>query len=444
MHAHQGSAETHDSKADFAPRGEVSSASNAVEIVRAHAGDHLLVHQLLLAVHQRPTHEEFQASIDDPHYDPSDRLLLRRDELIVAHVHLTKRQMLFGQVQLPIAEVEWLAVLPEYHTAGYDRQLLEQADQQMRDEGAVLAVLQTKTPEAFASAGWIACGQPTYLRVGACELLAALAEPASTESPVKFTTRRFRQVELLSLMQLYDQHFAGQYGPLQRDELYWRWLVNRQAYEQILVAIEGDDTFDFGPLAPTIVGYAVLYGDQLVELVPAVEHPAAAAQLLASACREAIERDHHTLLVHATAEDPLYQVMKAAGGVPCPGPERLGETTTLKVLDEDELLRRLYPEFHHRGKDLARPFHLRWQIDGEPYRFVLTRRSLRLEQEPPGPWDVQSTRQQFWRMLLGQFAIETALEEKQIKVRNKTLGKQLRTLFPRLELRRPPFDRLES
>jgi N-acetylglutamate synthase-like GNAT family acetyltransferase len=438
------SADAFGSKARLARRGEpVLSKDDRLEIARAHAGDHGPIHELLLAVCQRPSVEEFQASLDDPHYDPTDRLLIRRDGRVVSHVQLKKRRMRFGQARLPVAEVEWLATLPEYRSAGYALALLEEADRQMRAAGAVLAVLQTDKPELFARLGWISCGRPAYMRVKARDLLAHLTEQTNNPRHPPLATRMFRLVELRPLMRLYEQRVAGRYGPLERDEAYWRWLVNRQAYEHFIVAIEGDDSRDFGEQAPELVGYAVTRGERIVELAPRADHPAA-ARLLARACRDAIERDHHSLLVHAPPDGPLGDFLAAAGGAPCACPGRDGEMAMLKVLDRDELLRRLFPELQQRAIRLASPFELRLNLDGRPWRFALTRRGAKLEPAKPGAADLRCASDQFDQLLLGQLDLDAALAQKTIKVRTKTFAKHLRELFPILPFWRPPFDGMQA
>jgi GNAT superfamily N-acetyltransferase len=349
--------------------------------------------------------------------------------------------MHFGQARLPVVEVEWLATLPEYRSGGYARALLEEAERQMRAGGAVLAVLQTDKPELFARLGWIPCGRPAYLRVKARDLLAHLTE-RMRDPPL--ATRMFRLVELRPLMRIYERHVAGRYGPLERDEAYWRWLVNRQAYEHFIVAIEGDDSRDFGEQAPDLAGYAVTRGERLVELVPQAGHSDAAARLLARVCRDAIERDHHSLLIHAPPDDPLGGLLAAAGGEPCACPGRGGETAMLKVLDRDELLRRLFPELHRRAADWASPFELRLDLDGRPWRFALTRRGAKLEPAKPGAADLRCASDQLAQLLLGQLDLDAALAQKTLKVRTKTLAKQLRELFPVLPFWRPPFDGLQA
>ena len=93
-------------------------------LATANAGDHKLVHTLLRAVHQNPSYEDFATWLDDPRYDPADRLLAKQGDKIIAHVHVLHRVGWFGGVQVPMGSVQDLAALPEYRRAGYEHLLL--------------------------------------------------------------------------------------------------------------------------------------------------------------------------------------------------------------------------------------------------------------------------------------------------------------------------------
>ena len=71
----------------------------------ARAGDHPEIYQFLLAVFQGPSREEFHAVQDEPSYDPGQRLLMKREGRIAAHLQLSHRTMCFGELRLPINRV---------------------------------------------------------------------------------------------------------------------------------------------------------------------------------------------------------------------------------------------------------------------------------------------------------------------------------------------------
>ena len=46
---------------------------------------------------------EFQSQLDDPHYRPQDRLLVRRANQLIGHARIVRRLIRFGPASLPIA-----------------------------------------------------------------------------------------------------------------------------------------------------------------------------------------------------------------------------------------------------------------------------------------------------------------------------------------------------
>ena len=115
-------------------------------VVRAKSYDHATINSFLRSVFQGPSPAEFQASLDDPFYEPHDRLLLWHRRHVVAHVHLTHRTMLFGPAQLPVASLGWLGVASEHRGQGLGALLLHEAETQMRVDGALLGMVRTSIP----------------------------------------------------------------------------------------------------------------------------------------------------------------------------------------------------------------------------------------------------------------------------------------------------------
>ncbi|MCA9248867.1 MAG: GNAT family N-acetyltransferase, partial [Planctomycetales bacterium] len=409
---------------------------DGAELVAANAGDHALIHELLLAVVQGPSAEEFQATIEDPLYEPRDRLLVKRHGRLISHVHVTKRSLHYGRTQLPLAEIQRLTTLPEYRRAGYARKLLEVADEQMRLDGAVVAMLRTTAPEIFETLGWLPCGRPSYYQVGARELRAALEGEHKKRKGL--ATRMWRHVELAALMQLYDESTALQFGPLVRSEAYWRWLIGRKAYGQILVAIEGDDSLEFGEQAPQIVGYAVCRGQKVVELCVQNGRKSVARELLMRACREAIERDVYSLLVYVPPTGPLGPLLNRAGAKPDAASCRARETLMINVLDRGEVLRRLYDEFYERANQvgMTRPAEFGVEIGGRPHRLLFTRRSVHLHAEEPTRIDMRCSDRAFDALLVG-LVDWSGPDAATIEFRTEEIRQLFMALFPTLSIWRP-------
>ena len=163
------------------PRGLSPAAATGVaretraRLVTGNAGDHKLVHALLRAANQAPSYEDFLAWLDEPTYEPTDRLLVKLGGQIVAHVQVLDRVAWFHGVKLPVGGVEGLATLPEYRDAGYERLLVAAAEQAMRDSQAVWRSPAPTGPMCFAASGWSEVGRPRFTEANVNDVLGTLA-----------------------------------------------------------------------------------------------------------------------------------------------------------------------------------------------------------------------------------------------------------------------------
>jgi len=441
-----------------------SRVTGEARVTLANAGDHWSVHRFLLAACQQPSADEFQASVDDPFYEPADRLLIKRGGQIVAHLQIVRRVMLFGQATIPFARLEWLTTLPEYAECGFQQRLLREAEQRMRDDGTVLATAHTAGRRHFHSLGWVPKPGPPAQSVSIARLRAALA--GLTAGPSAFSTRLLRQIELDSLMKLYGKASRGRYGPSERTDAYWRWLLARGAHSDVLVAIQGPDSLEFVSAAPQIAGYAVIRRGELIEL--AAENSVAAQHLVARVCRDAVERDLHRLLVHPGLTDGLMRLARRRhdadgdaghssdgdssdgkaddGGADDVLPAgEIGSITMLKVMDREAFCRHLFPELIRRAgaAGIKLPVELRLLVGGKPWRFTLSRRSASLQ---PGTVSARSdlvcSPAALMRIMLG--LSDPAANGHDCKIRSKRGRNLLRGIFPPLRFEIPLWDRLPA
>ena len=317
-------------------------------VVSAKSCDHATIQCFLHALFQGPSPAEFQASLDDPFYEPRDRLLLRHWRQVVAHVHVTHRTMLFGPVRLPVAGLGWLGVAAEHRRQGLGTHLLLEAENQMREDGAVLGMIHTTIPRFFHRRGWVACGQPSYRRANACAIRGRLLESGLIPRPKRrLHIRPWLQWEQAALARIYASCDA--YGPLERTAAYWQWLLRRHGYDQVYVALEGPELLELDEVSTRVVGYAATRGEQIVELMTAPDRPRAAAELLARCCGDAVENDRHCVLLHAPPSHPLFRIFDEAGGSGSTQTPDHGEVCMMRLLDPLELLRRLAGEFDRRA-----------------------------------------------------------------------------------------------
>ncbi|HEV3006329.1 MAG TPA: GNAT family N-acetyltransferase [Pirellulales bacterium] len=417
---------------------------SAPRVVPGCAGDHPGIHQLLSAVFHAPTRDAFYSSLDDPYYEPRDRLLVKRGDRIIAHLHLTKRVMHFGPMMLPVSGLSWICTLPEFRGLGFARQLLRTADRTMAADGAMLGLLSTKLPHFFRPAGWAVCGRQSQAHAGTRELLAQLSAMALPPAEGAFNIRPLRQMELSSVMRLYARATERSIGPFERSEAYWRWLVSRKGFDQVLIAIDGPDRLELDGSGSPIVGYAVTRGESIVELVVDPDHPSAAEQLLARACGEAIERDDHAVQLHAPPGERLFGLFQAASGTLHQTEAHQGEVFMVKLLDPAGFLRLLLGELNVRSEATAleRPCELGLHVEDRKYRLAVSRRSVKLTLNKLGRSYLRMNLAEFTRLLLGHLDLHEAVASGRVTSSTRLALEIGQVLFPRLPLWRPPFDDL--
>ena len=409
------------------------------------AGDHVLIDELLQDSGLPISRNEFQATLDDPLYEPTDRLLIRENGRIASHLLLTKRTIQFGAVELPVIELKQLATRPEFRGRGYAGTLMREADLRMSADGSTLALLRTPQPEHLQPWGWTACNCTLRCQTSVHDLLTHLkVVPPRRKRANTLTVRVWRQVELGSLASLYQQATFDQYGPVVRSEAQWRWLIGRQAYDQILVAIKGRDSLGFGKNEPRIVGYAIVAGDSIVELLVDPTCKQAAVALLERAGREAMEQDTTTLEISTPPQ-------KQAGFFP---PDLVARqpshasTAMFKVLQPEQLARQLFHEWQRRAlsASIELPCEFTLQLGAHFFKFTLTNNESRIEVCPPSSQpDLRTTTGQLGQLLCGQLRLTTGDSEAHtFAARNDRLANQLVALFPPLVFWRSAFDDLEA
>ncbi|MFZ1934974.1 MAG: GNAT family N-acetyltransferase [Thermoguttaceae bacterium] len=414
-------------------------------LVSAKACDHAAIQCFLHSVFQAPSPAEFQAVLDDPFYEPRDRLLLRHWRQIVAHVQIAHRTMLFGPARLAVASLGWLGVAAEHRGHGLGTHLLREAESQMRADGALLGMIRTSIPRFFRQRGWTTCGQPSYRRANACAIRARLLESGMIPRPKRrLHIRPWLQWEQGALARIYASHDA--YGPLERTDAYWQWLLARHGYDEVYVALQGPELLELGEVSTHVVGYAATRGEQIVELMTAPDRPRAAAELLARCCGDAIENDRHCVLLHAEPSHALFRIFdEAAGPTSAQTPEQ-GEVCMVRLLDPLELLRRLADQFDRRATEagLRRPSDLGLMVDGRKYRLEFNRRGVAVESQHVGRSYLGLNTADLTRLLLGQLDFDAAVADGRIECSSALAREAGSILFPPLPFWRPLWDDLPA
>jgi hypothetical protein len=274
--------------------------------------------------------------------------------------------------------------------------------------------------------------------------------------------RPWRQWEQRALARIYRQNVqpgaggrlaaAGNeiptapYGPLERTDAYWRWLLRRKACDEVYVALEGPELLELGEISTRIVGYAAIRGEQIVELMTAPDRPRAAVELLARCCGDAIEHDRHCVLLHAPPSYPLFRIFDEADGCRQPPPGECAEVCMARLLDPLELLRRLCGEFDCRARAarVLRPLDLGMLVEGKKYQLELGREGVAATSQRIGRSYLRLNVVDFTRLLLGQLDWDAAITGGRLECSTALAREAGRALFPALPLWRPPWDELPA
>lgn len=418
-----------------------------LSVATAGPGDYPGIYHLLTAVFQGPSRSEFRASLDDPHYRPHDRLLVKRGQKIVAHAQVIRRVMQFGPLQLPVAGLDWLGTLPEFRDQGHGSRLLAVAEEHMASLGALVGLVWTRIPYFFRRTGWALCGRRSFARAGARDVLSGLmARGLLRRGRKRLNIRPWRRMELGALVRIYNQNLGGRFGPLERTEAYWKWLVNRRAYDQICVALDGPDLLELEEVRAPIVGYAVTCGERIAELLTAPGHRMAAAQLLARACRDAIERGRHSVRLDAPPNSRIDKLFRSAAGNASDHHTDRRLVLMAKLLSPVKLLRAMAAELHCRAEaaDLARPVDLGLLVDGKKYRLAVTSGGVQAIGRNIGRSYLRLNVADFTRLVLGHLDWQEALSDGRVQPSTNIALCAGRALFPTLPLWFPPLDNLPS
>ena len=443
--------------------GFLRSLGADTQIFVGNAGDHSPILQLLHQVYQSPLDDDFLSRLDEPLYQPSDRLLLRRDNRLLGHVQVSKLVGWFHGQRCPLARLQDFVTLPEYRSAGFDAPLLELAESVAVDEGAILGFVRTDRPEWFEQQGWSCCRGQGHTRANTRAILSHLDAQQSNRihhTPT-IEIRTWRHFELESILKLYQQLSTGMWGTLQRSLENWQWLVGRKAHDQILIAIEPSSDEKASEQAEDIVledmaieddphrqidivGYAIVRDSCIVEMLTLPGHSAVRSLLVARACRDAIDLDHHFVSLHTPAADPMHELLVTAGGSWIADNAAAGGQWMLKLLAPDRWIERLYPVLHERAREagIQRPLEIDFAMGEQTWRLTLTRRRSRLERVASSSAPVQCNWHALQDLLTSNLTFPEAIAQGRLRTPHLSILRMMAALFPPKLYWQSPFPLL--
>lgn len=449
------------------------SDDTALRLVAARSGDHAAIHRLLLSIFHGPSAAEFQAQLDEPLYEPTDRLLVKTGDRLAAHLRITKRVIRFGDLTLPAAGFMDLGTSHEFRARGFASALIDAGQQQAIREGALLGVTRTTAPELFRRQGWSVCGRHSFSVASPRQILAHFCgafpqdEPPAcddqTPPPIgdaadpPIVVRPLRRIELPAVIGLYEQQFGASYGALVRSDAWWDWLMARNAFDRAYVALAGGDHPELPELLASVIGACFVKEGRIVELLSLRGHQRVARRLVARVCGDAVERNLPRVRLDAAPHDSLHAHVALAGGETHLAATYQNETCMARIFDPLAMLERLSETLHSRARaaELPRPCSLGLDVfhhdaeltssrpeDVRSYRLVIGQRGVKLVSGNPGRSYLTLRRRDLTPLLLGHWDVSEALRAGRIRASTRLAEDAAKILFPTLPWYRPALDDL--
>ncbi len=397
--------------------------------------------------YQVPLTEDFQSRLDDPTYKPTDRMLLVRAGQLIGHLQLSRQSAWFERERIPTAAIHDCVILPEMQPVEFMAPLLATAESTALAEGAILAMARPTQPKFFTARGWSTCRAQGHTQANTRALLAHITAQlaARKHRHAHVEVRTWWHYELEAIQPVYEQVATAMWGTLHRSEDTWRWLVSRNAHDQILLAVRHKPENNAESAKLRVVGYAVVRDSCIVEMITLPGYAAVRLMLVARACRDAIDRDHHFVSLHTPATDPMHELLVTAGGSWHACAAQHGSPWMHKLLSPEKWVERLYPQLYHRAKEagISRPLEISFAVDERCYRFLFTRRSARLEHAlPAARADVTCDTLTFQELLTSNLAWTPARERGVLHVVDPAKAAILAALFPPRLFWQSPFELL--
>ena len=403
----------------------------AVEFSVGTEADQEAVYQNLLHVFHGPDRDAFLGALSDPAYKPEQRLLVKVENRVISHVHLTERLVRYGSVVLRMNGVMWVGTLPEYRGLGFAQNLMRLADSRAREADTLLQALTTGMPKFYRSLGWGVCGRHT---VG---IILSRNLPSTGDGLVEakggpWHVRPWRQVELNDLMGLYDAQFATTTGSVLRTEDYWRWIIGRRYAHVIWVACQGEK----------VRGYAFIKDHKILEIATDPAFPHAMQTLLGRVRAEALERAYPEVVIHAPPDHPALETVRAGSGRIIEAEDWENSTSMYHVTDPGAFLAAVLPELARRARasGAVLPLELGITVDDRRTMIHIDPKTARVEPDKLSRRHLTMSPTAFVRLVMGHSGIDRAIAEDGAEPSTATAIDAARILFPITPIWRSPLD----
>ena len=433
-------------------------ADGSLRAIRATSGDYSAVEQFLCVDLRRICTTDFHDQFESSKTPSDQRLLLKRSQQIVGHVLLRFRDVHWGKSRIATCRFGPLDLLPEYRSPWVIAAMLEAIEHTARERRTVLI----RADLADVSRGgtlppwpvhWLTTSGFTRLESHPQSILAELeirADRASAFHKLEYAKclksthiRPFRQIELPALMKIYRAHQSAGFGFLQRSEDHWQTLVRQSPDIQIFVAVDHRQNRRIKQRGGQIVAYAVVSGNDILEILGNTKNVLATEQLLSRICADAVERNAQAIHLPAHASGNwLTEICAASSSSSKMQNNKLQHAGIACVPSEKLLIRRLGPELMRRWRPVyaGRSAELGWGLGERSCRLTLSDKGAKLLTGGAGSDRLICSHQIWMRLLIGELNAPAAFAADLLEASTPTARRLAETLFPELPVWRPAWD----
>ena len=182
----------------------------------------------------------------DPYHKPEFNRIAIVDGRIVSNVRIVHRRMRIGSSLVPMGGIADVSTLVAYRRRGLATALLKDALNYMREHGYAVSLLFTDIAPFYRRMGWEIMLHDIVISSDVLSLAKRLENFISSRNIPEYEVREFKDGDLKSVANVYDEDNQSRTCTIERTLEYWRlrlkgsFELGLETPESFLVALKGD------------------------------------------------------------------------------------------------------------------------------------------------------------------------------------------------------------
>jgi len=407
-------------------------AISSLDLTPSVEGEQFAILELMRHCLYRYDENEFHSQKERPGYDPSQRLTFRSGEQIVGHIRCVVDQVWLHEELHPLIKASEFVFAPEHLSSSNVDRFFASLDRLLQSQN--IDFLLHRTTAAMASRlerfGWISLSQSDSSWASTETFLANMQSSQQDAEPTEaYWIRHMRQVEVDALVNLFGRWFASHQIGSPRSEAMWEWILRRNAFDAVYVAIRGGNKLAWEDADDRMAGYAIVRDHRIIELVATEDDPEVRRQLVSRICRDLYEVGWKEFQYQAPAQDPTHQLLKQAESHT---PSASEPHTMMRMPNPIQQLAEHCTRLHQKATQhgMKLPIDLGLQVDGQRFQIQLGKKDSALVDGKLGRKYLTLTSAQLGRLLLGDLPIADLASRGEIGVSAQNALELATRLFP--------------